>query len=313
MTGTSEFSPKSPLSCRRGPRLLRLLGLLALTVALVSWADFALAQSATPVLVGAGDIASCDTDKSQATALLLDKIPGTVFTVGDHAYPKGTTQQFIDCYGLSWGRHKQRTRPTLGNHDYESAQAAQYFNYFGVNAGPAGRGYYSYDLGSWHIVSLNSNTDAASWGKQQEAWLAKDLAASSSACKLAYWHHPYVSSGKNHGNGPHMRNLFAILYRHGADVAVSGHDHIYERFAPQDANTKADARGIRQFIAGTGGALLYDIGTVQPNSEVRNNATHAVIKFTLHAASYDWEFIPIAGQSFRDRGSAECHGAKAVK
>jgi hypothetical protein len=133
------------------------------------------------------------------------------------------------------------------------------------------------------------------------------LAATSAACKLAYWHHPYTSSGKNHGNSPHMRNLFAILYRYGVDVLVSGHDHIYERFAPQDANAKADARGVRQFIAGTGGALLYEIGAIQPNSEVRNNVTHGVLKFTLHANSYDWQFEPIAGQNFSDRGSADCH------
>jgi hypothetical protein len=259
------------------------------------------------MLVGAGDIASCDMDKAEATAKLLDKIAGTVFTAGDNAYPKGTSQQFIECYGLNWGRHKQRTRPTLGNHDYESEQAAPYFKYFGVNAGPAGRGYYSYDLGPWHIMALNSVINAASWGKPQEDWLAKDLAATTAACKLAYWHHPYRSSGKNHGNSPHMRNLFTILYRYGVDVLVSGHDHIYERFAPQDANAKADARGVRQFIAGTGGALLYEIGSIQSNSEVRNNVTHGVLKFTLHANSYDWQFVPIAGQNFSDRGSANCH------
>jgi hypothetical protein len=310
MTGTSQFALKSPFSGRRARQRLRLFALAAV---IINWPGFASAQNASQVLVGAGDIASCDSDKAQATAKLLDKIPGTVFTIGDHAYPKGTARQFSECYDPSWGRHHARTRPAPGNHDYESQRAAPYFKYFGANAGPAGRGYYSYDLGSWHMVSLNSVADAPSWGKRQEEWLAKDLAASSSACKLAYWHHPYVSSGKEHGNGPHMRNLFAILYRYGADVAVSGHDHIYERFAPQDANAKADARGIRQFIAGTGGALLYEIGSIQPNSEVRNNATHGVIKFTLHATSYDWEFIAIAGQSFRDRGSAECHGAKPMK
>lgn len=259
------------------------------------------------MLVGAGDIASCDNDKSSATAKLLDKIPGTVFTAGDNAYPKGTAQEFVECYGLSWGRYKQRTRPALGNHDYESSQAAPYFNYFGANAGPAGRGYYSYDLGAWHIMSLNSVANAVSWGKPQEEWLVKDLAATSAVCKLAYWHHPYVSSGKTHGNSPHMRNLFVILYRYGVDVLVSGHDHIYERFAPQDPNAKADERGIRQFIAGTGGEQLYEIGAIKPNSEVRNDATHGVIKFTLHVARYDWEFLPIAGQSFNDRGSANCH------
>lgn len=279
---------------------------------MISSPELASAQSAAPILLGAGDIASCEADKAQATAKLLDKIPGTIFTVGDHAYPKGTTPQFVECYGPSWGRHRERTRPAPGNHDYESKQAAPYFKYFGVNAGPAGRGYYSYDLGSWHILSLNSNTDAATWGKQQEEWLRRDLAANRSACKLAYWHHPYVSSGKNHGNSPHMRNMYSILYRNGVDVVVSGHDHIYERFAPQDAKGRADPTGVRQFISGTGGAVLYEIGTVKPNSEARNTATHGVLKFTLHSTSYDWEFIPIASQSFRDRGSADCHGVKPI-
>ena len=240
--------------------------------------------------------------------MLLDNIPGTVFSAGDHAYPHGTAQQFSECYGRNWGRHKQRTRPALGNHDYETDQAGPYFKYFGANAGPAGRGYYSYDIGAWHIVSLNSVANSVSWGKSQEEWLTRDLAASSSACKLAYWHHPYTSSGKTHGNGPHMRRLFTILYQFGADVVVSGHDHIYERFAPQDPDAKANALGIRQFIAGTGGEALYQIGIVKPNSEVRNATTHGVLKFSLDAASYEWEFIPIAGQTFRDRGSAKCHG-----
>lgn len=304
--GTSESSPKSPLSYRRLSYVLAIAALLSFPRSLP-------AQNGAQVLAGAGDIASCDTDKAQATAKLLDKIPGSIFTAGDNVYPNGTHQEFIECYGLSWGRHRGRTRPALGNHDYETKQAAPYFKYFGANAGPAGRGHYSYDLGAWHILSLNSNTNAPTWGTQQEEWLRKDLAANPSACKLAYWHHPFVSSGKNHGNSPHMRNLFAILYRHGADVAVSGHDHIYERFGPQDADGKADGRGVRQFIAGTGGAALYEIGVVKPNSQVRNSATHGVIKFTLHATSYDWEFIPIAGQSFRDRGSASCHGTKATK
>jgi hypothetical protein len=280
-----------------------------LTIALLDRPQFAAAQSAAPVLVGAGDIAICGSDRSEATARLLDKIPGTVFTAGDNAYPDGSAQQFSECYGPSWGRHKQRTRPALGNHDYKTSQAAPYFKYFGAIAGPTGRGFYSYDLGAWHIVALNSVANSASWGKSQEEWLTKDLAATSSACKLAYWHHPYTSSGNTHGDSPHMRRLFTILYRFGADVGVSGHDHIYERFAPQDPDGKADGRGVRQFIAGTGGETLYQIGMVKANSEVRNATTHGVLKFTLHAASYDWEFIPIAGQTFRDLGSAKCHGS----
>lgn len=267
-----------------------------------------MAQSSSPILVGAGDIADCVADKAEATAKLLDKIGGTVFTAGDNAYGQGTAQEFMECYGSSWGRHRQRTRPSPGNHDYGSKGAAPYFKYFGANAGPAGRGYYSYNLGAWHLVSLNSNMNAPSWGAPQEEWLRKDLAENGLACTLAYWHHPYVSSGDTHGNSPHMRSLFAILHRYSVDVAVAGHDHIYERFAPQDPNGKADSRGIRQFTVGTGGARLYQIGAVKPNSEARDATTHGVIKFILHANRYDWEFIPIAGQSFRDRGGARCHG-----
>jgi len=266
------------------------------------------AQNESHVLVGAGDIASCNADKAEATAKLLDKITGTVFTAGDNAYPTGTAQEFIECYGMSWGRHRHRTRPAPGNHDYESAQAAPYFKYFGANAGPPGRGFYSYDLGAWHILSLNSNVAAATWGKGQEQWLRQDLTANKSFCTLAYWHQPLVSSGKTHGNNPHLRSLAEILYRYAVDVAVSGHDHIYERFARLDASGKADPRGIRHFIVGTGGAALYEIGVVKPHSEVRNVTSHGVVKFTLQATSYDWEFVPIAGQSFRDRGSAPCHG-----
>lgn len=155
---------------------------------------------------------------------------------------------------------------------------------------------------------LNSNVNAASWGKEQEQWLRQDLAANRSACTLAYWHHPFVSSDKTHGNNPHIPSLVEILYRHTVAVAVTAHDHIYERFAPLDANGKAEARGMRHFIVGTGGAALYEIGAVKPHSDARNTSGRGVVKFTLHATSYDWEFVAIAGESFRDRGSAPCHG-----
>ena len=264
------------------------------------------AQSGSAVLVGAGDIANCEPLRGEATARLLDGIAGTIFTAGDNAYPNGTTREFIECYGLTWGRHLQRTRPTPGNHDYGSPQAAPYFKYFGSNAGPAGRGYYSYNLAAWHIVSLNSNPDAASWGAAQEQWLRADLNENPAACMLAIWHHPRFSSGNKHGDHPHMDALYKILYRYGVTVLVSGHDHIYERFAPQNPDGKADAKGVRQFIAGTGGAPLYQIGAVKSNSEVRNVTSHGVLKFTLNPTGYDWEFIPVAGRTFRDRGSAGC-------
>lgn len=307
-TGTWEFSSQSPFFLT-SHFTWRSLGFICTFIGSLLDPSFVQsAQNESHVLVGAGDIASCNADKAEATAKLLDKITGTVFTAGDNTYATGTAQEFIECYGMSWGRHRQRTRPAPGNHDYLSAQAAPYFKYFGANAGPPGRGFYSYDLGAWHILSLNSNVAAATWGKGQEQWLRQDLTANKSFCTLAYWHQPLVSSGKTHGNNPHLRSLAEILYRYAVDVAVSGHDHIYERFALLDASGKADPRGIRHFIVGTGGAALYEIGVVKPHSEVRNVTSHGVVKFTLQATSYDWEFVPIAGQSFRDRGSAPCHG-----
>jgi acid phosphatase type 7 len=283
----------------------RMFPLLLVTL---SYPAVTFSQVTSAVIVGAGDIASCDGRQGEPTAKLLDAIAGTVFTAGDHAYPKGTAREFIECYSLTWGRHRHRTRPAPGNHDYDSAQAAPYFSYFGANAGPPGRGYYTYNLGAWHIIALNSNINASSWGARQEDWLRKDLAENPAKCTLTYWHHPFFSSGSEHGNSPHMLKLFKILYRHGVSAVISGHDHIYERFAPQNPDGKSDVKGIRQFIAGTGGAPLYKIGTIKPNSEVRNTTAHGVIKFTLNPASYDWEFIPIAGQNFRDRGSTPCNG-----
>ena len=289
----------------------RFVAALALIVAALDGDLFASPDFS--VLVGAGDIASCEPDRAEATAKLLDNIAGTVFTAGDNAYGSGADRQFTQCYERSWGRHRQRTRPAPGNHDYGTDQAAPYFKYFGANAGLAGHGYYSYKLGAWQIVSLNSNTNARYWGTAQEQWLIKDLAANRSDCTLAYWHHPRFSSGTTHGNQVHTRRLFKILHAHGADIVIAGHDHIYERFAPQDAEGRADPKGVRQFVAGTGGAKLYDIGPVRPNSEARNAADHGVLKLTLHPLSYDWQFVPVAGGKFRDRGSGQCSAQQSSK
>lgn len=263
------------------------------------------------MLVGAGDISLCWFEMftwfsgADATAHLLDGIAGVVFTVGDHVYENGTTRELRNCYAPTWGRHRARTRPSPGNHDYRTAGATPYYTYFGENAGPPGRGYYSYDLGAWHIVSLNSNIPVEA-GSAQERWLRADLAAHPSRCTLAYWHHPVFSSGR-HGNSPRMRALWVVLYEFGVDVVVNGHDHHYERFAPQTPDGTLDLkRGIREFIVGTGGAELYDLYTIRPNSEVQNSTTWGVLKLTLHAASYDWEFVPVAGGTFRDRGTAIC-------
>ncbi len=262
--------------------------------------------TAPAVLVGAGDIASCSIDDDEATARLLDSIPGVVFTAGDDAYPSGTTADFTGCYEPTWGRHKTRTRPSPGNHDYRNADGADYYAYFGALAGPPGLGYYSYDLAGWHIVSLNSNI-SMSEGSPQEQWLRADLALHPAPCTLAYWHHPRFSSGE-HGSSAASQPLWQALYDANADVVISGHDHTYERFAPQTpAGARDTTRGIREFVVGTGGAAFYQFETIRANSEVRNNTTHGVIKLTLRARGYDWEFVPVVGGGFRDSGSGNCH------
>ena len=256
------------------------------------------------VFVGAGDIAQCGGGHSEATARLLDAIPGTVFTVGDNVYPKGTAENYVQCYGPTWGRHKDRTAPTIGNHDWQEASGGAYFAYFGPSAGPPGRGYYSFELGAWHIISLNSQIAAAP-GSPQYEWLKSDLAASAAECTLAMWHHPLFSSGTN-GNQPQMRDAWRLLHKHGADIVLNGHEHVYERFAPQDADGRATPGGIREFIVGTGGYSLYDLARTQPNSEAWENRTWGVLKLVLKSGAYDWQFIPIAGQAYRDSGTGRC-------
>jgi 3',5'-cyclic AMP phosphodiesterase CpdA len=257
------------------------------------------------VLVGAGDIAKCDMIRgAEATAKLLDGIPGTIFTVGDHAYEDGSTRSFRQCYEPTWGRHKSRTRPSPGNHDYRTSNAEPYYDYFGDAAGPDRRGYYSYDLGAWHIVSLNSVV-AAGARSPQVRWLREDLEKNPRACTLAYWHVPLFSSGP-HGPEVQMREVWRVLYEFGVDVVVNGHDHIYERFARQNPDGQRDPeRGIRQFTAGTGGGGVYRIERRLPLSEVSSNTSYGVLKFTLSATSYQWEFIPAIG-TFRDQGEDSC-------
>jgi hypothetical protein len=263
------------------------------------------------ILVGAGDIASCRSSGDEATASLLDRIPGTVFTAGDNAYSDGSPSDFDDCYQSSWGRHRSRTRPAPGNHDYHTSGAKGYFDYFGPRAGDPGKGYYSYDLGGWHVVVINSNCaeiGGCHTGSAQERWLRADLAASAKPCTVAYWHHPLFTSGRRHGPSIEMRPITQALYDHGAEIVVAGHNHNYERFAPQDPSGRLDeARGIRAFVAGTGGRSHYSFGDIQPNSEVRNGDTYGVLKLTLKPDGYEWEFVPEAGKRFTDSGSGSCH------
>jgi acid phosphatase type 7 len=262
------------------------------------------ASAAAPAtFVGAGDIADCGPGAAR-TAELLDGFGGTVFTTGDNAYPSGTLEDFERCYEPTWGRHRHRTRPTPGNHDYITEHAAGYFRYFGANAGPAGVGYYSYTLGAWHIVSLNSEIDARA-GSPQEQWLRADLAANASRCTAVYWHRAIFSSGPHGGDG-RMMDVWRALYDLDADLVITGHDHLYERFAPQDGAGRFDAsRGIRQFVVGTGGGTLYPLRTVRPNSEL-TATVNGVLAFTLEADRYQWRFVSVDG-SFHDQGATACH------
>lgn len=266
------------------------------------------------VLAGAGDIADCKNSAgSEATARLLDRTHGTVFALGDLTYGARTEKDFVECYGKTWGRHKARTHPALGNREYEIRDASGYFHYFGAAAGNAGKGYYSYDLGAWHIVVINSNCAKAGGcqaGSPQEQWLRRDLAANQAACTLAYWHHPLFSSGLiwRHANHPEMKAIWKALHEADAEIVVNGHEHNYERFAPQNPEGVEDpARGIREFVVGTGGKDHTPFGSPIANSEKRNADTFGVLKLTLRPKGYDWEFIPEAGKRFSDSGSAACH------
>ncbi|HET8712163.1 MAG TPA: Ig-like domain-containing protein [Gemmatimonadales bacterium] len=263
-------------------------------------------RPSSAVLVGAGDIASCTSSGDEATAKLLDAIEGTVFTAGDLAYDNGSAEDYANCYAPSWGKHKDRTRPVPGNHEYFTFGASGYFDYFGSLAGERTKGYYSYELGGWHIIALNSNLRVDP-GSPQEQWLREDLANSTAKCTLAYWHHPRFSSGADHGDDATMQPLWQALYEHGAEVVISGHDHIYERFAPQTPAGVLDLQnGIREFIVGTGGGSRDQLGMPSPNSEVRSNTTWGVLKLTLFPDRYEWKFVPVAGKSFTDSGTGSC-------
>jgi len=272
-------------------------------------------QSSTPgqtvILVGAGDIADCKTlAGAEATARLLDKVSGAVFAAGDLAYPDGSKENF-ECYDKTWGRARSRTRPAPGNHEFHAAGATPYFDYFGVLAGDPKTGYYSYDLGSWHIIVLNSeckDVGGCEAGSPQERWLRADLSSHPVACTLAYWHKPLFSSGGAHGNDLTVKPLWDALYDANADVVINGHDHDYERFAPQTPDGAPDSvRGIREFVVGTGGKGLRPFKEPKPNSEVRDFAAFGVLKLTLKANGYDWQFLPEEGKTFTDSGTGACH------
>ena len=266
----------------------------------------------TFTVVAAGDIGQCGDAPAAAsaaarTAVLVDAQDQLVLTLGDSTYPVGAPVEFTDCFHPTWGAFLDRIRPSPGNHEYYTAGAEGYFGYFGAQAGPQRRGYYSFDHGGWHFISLNSNVDAAP-GSPQYQWLAADLAASrDTLCTIAYWHYPLTSSGE-YGNIPAMAKAYEALHAAGVDIVLSGHVHIYERFAPQAADGTADPqRGIRNFVVGTGGAALYPLGVIHPNSEVRDNSTHGILRLTLGRDAYTWAFVPVGGGPVRDSGRTSCH------
>jgi hypothetical protein len=295
-----------------------------------------LAQAASdPVIAAAGDIA-CDPNSGSfnggngsdtacrqkyTSNILVNGNYAAVLPLGDVQYYCGGYQAFLQSYDLSWGRVKNITRPVVGNHEYltsggtdctpANAGAAGYFNYFGAAAGELGKGYYSYNIGDWHLIALNSNcTSVGGCGptSPQGSWLLADLAANPRWCTLAYWHIPLFSSGGRAELNTY--EIWKILYDHDVDLILTGHDHIYERFAPQTADGIPDPlRGIRQFVVGTGGSNHTSLTSIANNSEVRNTNTFGVLKLTLRLTGYDWQFVPEAGKTFNDSGTQECHGS----
>jgi 3',5'-cyclic AMP phosphodiesterase CpdA len=269
-------------------------------------ATFAAPKGPPVVLLAAGDVGQCGLPGARRTGELIRELsPHAVLALGDLAYRDGSAEEFARCYAPYWGAFREQTFPAPGNHDYRTAGAAGYFGYFGARAGDPARGYYSFDLGAWHIVSLNSNRELDP-GSPQLKWLSEDLRTHRQRCVLAYWHHPRYSSGP-HGNDPRTQALWEILYRQGASVVLAGHDHVYERLSPMNATgERDDERGLHSFVVGTGGAQLYEQKELHALSEAWNNTAWGVLKLTLEADGYAWEFMPVAGASFQDAGRASC-------
>lgn len=306
MAATRAFTPFTPLT--RTPRPI-LPATPSPTIRITPTATL----QRVFTLIGAGDITYCaNPEGAEIVARLLDALrPDAIFTAGDNSNDEGTSEQFHACFDPSWGRHKALIHPAPGNHDYLEPGAAGYYAYFGAAAGVPGEGYYSYDLGAWHIIALNSvcwEVGGCGAGSPQLAWLQADLAAHPGGCTLAYWHHPLYSSGK-HGANPMVQSLWQALLDAGAEIVVNGHDHHYERFAPQDANGNLDrGGGIRQYIVGTGGAgwRIPPAGRAA-NSEALLSGVYGVLHLTLYPGGYAWQFIPEPGSPVIDFGSGACH------
>jgi hypothetical protein len=261
-------------------------------------------------IMAAGDIGRCDDDNDDVTAALVRRVPdATVLALGDLAYDDGTARDFEQCYDPSWGEFRSRTRPVPGNHEYKTPGAAPYFDYFGSIAGTPEKGWYSFDLGAWHIVALNSNCSRVGCeaGSEQERWLRDDLRVHGPRCTLAFWHHPRFSSGVTHGGSKSVQDLWQALMDNDVELALSGHEHLYERTAPLDARGKVDdAHGVRQFVVGTGGGNFYELGETITGSEAAFVETSGVMRMVLRTDGYDWRFLPGHAEGKSDTGSAAC-------
>lgn len=304
---------RATLNGRLTPRLAA--SLVALSVALALLIGSRFLGSFGPqevVLLAAGDIASCGGAGDEATAALLDVLPGTIAALGDTVYQDGTAAEYRDCYGPSWGRHLERTRPIPGNHEYLTPRAAPYFAHFGAAAGDPATGYYSFDLGAWHVIALNTQCDevgGCGLGSAQERWLRADLAASDHLCTITLMHTPRFSSGVR-GDASWLVPLWNALYESGVEMVLSGDDHDYERFAPQDPNGAFDRSwGIRQFVVGTGGIGLNPLGPPGPNSVTGDDSTHGLLELKLGPDAFEWRFVPVTGKTFTDTGGDRCHAA----
>ena len=263
-------------------------------------------------IFAAGDIADCRKQSAAAStaelvmAGLAKDRRGYALTLGDNTYPIGRPEEFNDCYDRSWGKFKKRTLPSPGNHDYGVPLALGYYNYFDDLAGPDRRGYYRKAIGNWQLYSLNSNIKGQQMQEQLE-WLKEELKENKSSCTLAFWHHPLIASG-GHGDNDIMKDAWEILAEAKADIVLASHDHNYERMVPLNANGEPDEKnGIRSFVVGTGGVKLTPMFFSKATTAVRDNTSHGVLKLTLHANSYEWQFLPIAGHSFTDKGRDTCH------
>jgi hypothetical protein len=262
-------------------------------------------------VLAAGDIAGCDTYGDSDTAALLDEMDGTVLVLGDLAYDDGTADQFANCYDPTWGRHRARTLPTPGNHEYLTSGAAPYFAYFGALAGSADESWYAWEMGEWLVLSLNSNCDEAGGcgpDSSQGEWLADQLATRQADCTLAFWHHPRWSSGLEHGSDPRTDHLWRVLHDAGADLVLNGHEHVYERLVPLDADGVPADDGLVQIVVGTGGRSLYGFDEILSISAAHDNTSFGIVHLTLRSGAYDWEWVPVAGSTsgFTDAGTAEC-------